>query len=76
MKKLIRKILKEELEGVDKKFCDKVVNRLLSDVYLKEVEDDNRPYTFGTFGELYDIYALEEELDDIRNNDELFINSL
>jgi hypothetical protein len=72
MKKLIRKILKEELEGVDKKFCDKVVNRLLSDVYLKEVEDDNRPYTFGTFGELYDIYALEEELDDIRNNDELF----
>lgn len=72
MKRLIRKILKEELEGVDKKFCDKVVNRLLSDVYIKEVEDDNRPYTFGTFGELYDIYALEEELDDIRNNDELF----
>jgi hypothetical protein len=39
MKRLIRKILKEELEVVDKKFCDKVVDRLLSNVYLKEVED-------------------------------------
>ena len=72
MKRLIRKILKEELEVVDKKFCDKVVDRLLSNVYLKEVEDDNRSYTFGTVGELYEIYALEEELDDIRNNDEVF----
>ena len=75
MKRLIRKILKEELEVVDKKFCDKVVNRLLSDVYIKEVEDDNRPYTFGTLGELYDIYALDEELDDIRSNNEI-INKL
>jgi len=72
MKRLIRKILKEELEVVDKKFCDKVVNRLLSNVYLKEVEGDRRPYTFGTVGELYDIYALDEELDDIRSNDEVF----
>ena len=75
MKKLIRKILKEELEVVDKKFCVKVVNRLLSDVYIKEVEDDNRPYTFGSLGELYDIYALDEELDDIRSNNEI-INEL
>ena len=67
MKRLIRKILKEELEVVDKKFCDKVVNRLLSNVYLKEVEDDRRPYTFGTVGELYDIYALEEEIDEVVN---------
>ena len=72
MKRLIRKILKEELEVVDKKFCDKVVNRLLSNVYLKEVEDDRRPYTFGTVGELYDIYALEEEIDEVVNNDEVF----
>jgi len=72
MKRLIRKILKEELEVVDKKFCDKVVDRLLSNVYLKEVEDDRRPYTFGTVGELYDIYALEEEIDEVVNNDEVF----
>ena len=72
MKRLIRKILKEELEVVDKKFCDKVVDRLLSNVYLKEVEDDRRPYTFGTVGELYDIYSLEAEIDEVVNNDEVF----
>ena len=72
MKRLIRKILKEELEVVDKKFCDKVVDRLLSNVYLKEVEGDRRPYTFGTVGELYDIYALDAEIDEVVNNDEVF----
>ena len=72
MKRLIRKILKEELEVVDKKFCDKVVDRLLSNVYLKEVEGDRRPYTFGTVGELYDIYALDDEIDEVVNNDEVF----
>lgn len=74
MKRLIRKILKEEieeLEGIDKKFCDKVVNRLLSNVYLKDVKGDDRPYTFGSLGELYEIYALDEELDDIRYNNEI-----
>ena len=71
MKRLIRKILKEELEGVDKKFCDKVVNRLLSNVYLKDYGPDDRTYTFGSLGELYDIYALDEELDDIRSNNEI-----
>ena len=72
MKRLIRKILKEELEVVDKKFCDKVVDRLLSNVYLKEVEGDRRPYTFGTVGELYEMRALDEEIDDVINNDEVF----
>ena len=72
MKRLIRKILKEELEVVDKKFCDKVVDRLLSNVYLKEVEGDNISYTFGTVGELYEMHALDEEIDDVINNDEVF----
>lgn len=72
MKKLIRKILKEELQVVDKKFCDKVTDKLLSYVFIKEVKDDERPYTFGSLGELYDIYALDEEIDDVRNNDEVF----
>ena len=72
MKRLIRKILKEELQVVDKKFCDKVTDKLLSYVFIKEVKDDERPYTFGSLGELYDIYALDEEIDDVRNNDEVF----
>jgi len=72
MKRLIRKILKEELQVVDKKFCDKVTDKLLSYVFIKEVKDDERPYTFGTLGELYEIYALDEEIDDVRNNDEVF----
>ena len=72
MKRLIRKILKEELEVVHKKFCDKVVDRLLSNVYLKEVEGDNISYTFGTVGELYEMHALDEEIDDVINNDEVF----
>ena len=72
MKRLIRKILKEELKLVDKKFCDKVTDKLLSYVFIKEVKDDERPYTFGSLGELYDIYALDEEIDDVRNNDEVF----
>lgn len=72
MKRLIRKILKEELQLVDKKFCDKVTDKLLSYVFIKEVKDDERPYTFGTLGELYEIYALDEEIDDVRNNDEVF----
>ena len=71
MKKLIRKILKEELEEKHMNLCNKIVNILLSNVYLKEVGDD-RPYTFGTISELYDISALEEEMDDIRNNDKVF----
>jgi len=72
MKRLIRKILKEELQVVDKKFCDKVTDKLLSYVFIKEVKDDERPYTFGSLGELYDIYTLDEEIDDVRNNDEVF----
>ena len=72
MKRLIRKILKEELEEKHINLCNKVVDSLLSYVYLKDVENDRRPYTFGTISELYDIYALEEELDEVRNNDEVF----
>ena len=72
MKRLIRKILKEELEVIDKKLCDKVTDKLLSYVFIKEVKDDERPYTFGSLGELYDIYALDEEIDDVRNYDEVF----
>jgi hypothetical protein len=72
MKRLIRKILKEELEVVDKKLCDKVTDKLLSYVFIKEVKDDSRPYTFGTVGELYEIYALDAEIDDIRHNGEVF----
>lgn len=72
MKNLIRKILKEELEEVPKKFCDKVVGRLLSDVYLKEVKDDRRPYSFGTIGDMFDQHIMEEEFEDIVNIDENF----
>ena len=70
MKRLIRKILKEELEVVDKKFCDKVVNRLLSDVYLEN--NKNRQMSFGSVGELMDMGILESEMDEVIHNDKVF----
>lgn len=70
MKRLIRKILKEELELVDKKFCDKVVDRLLSDVYLEN--NKNPQMSFGSVGELIDMGILESEMDEVIHNDKVF----
>ncbi len=72
MKRLIRKILKEEIQEVDKKLCDKVVDKLLSYVFTKEVKDDRRSYSFGSIGDMLDQHIMEEEFEDIVNIDENF----
>ena len=72
MKRLIRKILKEELEVVDKKLCDKVTDKLLSYVFFYEIKDDRRSYSFGTIGDMFDQHIMEEEFEDIVNIDENF----
>ena len=65
MKKLIKHILKEEVDNKVKKYLDYIVNSLLKDVYLKENSGETR---FGSVGELTDMNLFGDEIYDLVNN--------
>jgi hypothetical protein len=65
MKKLIKHILKEEVDNKVKKYLDYIVNSLLKDVYLKENSGETR---FGSAGELTDMNLFGDEIYDLVNN--------
>ena len=65
MKKLIKQILKEEVDDKVKKYLDYIVNSLIKDVYLKETSDEIR---FGSASELMDMNLFSEEIDNITHN--------
>jgi hypothetical protein len=65
MKKLIKNILKEEVDNKVKKYLDYIVNTLLKDIYLKENSDEVR---FSSASELMDMNLFSEEIDEITHN--------
>jgi hypothetical protein len=69
MKKLIKHILKEEVDNKVKKYLDYIVNSLLKDVYLKENSGETR---FGSVGELIDMNLFGDEIYDLVNNSSEF----
>ena len=65
MKKLIKHILKEEVDNKVKKYLDYIVNSLLKDVYLKENSGETR---FGSVGELTDMNLFSDEIYNLVNS--------
>ena len=67
MKRLIRKILKEEFSHPQhQKFLDGVVNSLLDTIYISS---SNNMTSFGSVGEMEDYSVFGAELDQIRHED-------
>ena len=67
MKRLIRKILKEEFSHPQhQKFLDGVVNSLLKTIYISS---SNNMTSFGSVGEMENYGVFGEELDQIRHED-------
>ena len=65
MKKLIKHILKEEVDNRVKKYLDYIVNTLLKDIYLKENPDE---VSFSSVSELMDMNLFSEEIYEITHN--------
>lgn len=68
MKKLIKQILKEEINNLNiKKYLDKLVSYLLNDLYIKEGQDGI--VSFGSVGEMKDMNLFQDEVEILINDE-------
>lgn len=71
MKKIIKRILKEEVENPKQKmFLDRVVEELLSKIYVEK--QSSGLTSFSHRGELYDLGLFNDELEEIIHDERIF----
>jgi hypothetical protein len=71
MKKIIKHILKEEVENIKlKNYLDKIVSTILSSFYIEEKTDEL--VSFGSIGEMEDLGILDSETQNLINSEDEF----